>query len=1123
MKTAKKNNGRIALLVALLTSAAVLTASPAAASAAAPSFQLDVAADTTVAPGGTLHYFIRAINVGDGNGEPFTLTIRLPEGMTSAGITNRNNVTNDPYEPCSGATGAAVVTCTTPLLFAPSIFAATDLQVDVAPDAEGTLITEVEFSGGGGQPQVRKDATRIAASPPAYGVDSFDGSVDADANGTAFTRAAGHPYSNLTSIAFNTERNPNPLIGDLWPISQPRDVAVELPPGFIGSPAAAAQCTAGQLANSITATDVRPLCPPASQVGLTTITVSKPSNVDKVEGPLPVFNMVPPPGVPARFGFNVDGTVVVLDARVRSGSDYGVTVDARNISEGLALAASDLTFWGVPADSSHDPLRACPGEHAPSLGGQPCHAEVAPRAFLRNPTSCTAPAGSPVPDALVTTIHTDSWADPGARDAEGHPDLSDPAWRSDQFLSHLPPGKPAPGPDQLPTDCGEVPFTPSITVQPTTNKADSPTGLDVDLTMPQGCWDAKATLAEVEAALCQADVKDSFVTQPVGTRVNPAAAAGLTGCSEAQIGYLGAGPMPNPTRFTGAAPTCPDSSKIGTVEIESPLIEHTLTGAIYQARQDENPFGATLAFYTVADADGVMIKLPAEVRTDPNTGQVTTIFRNSPQLPFSHYRLHFFGGAHAPLITPPTCGIKATRSTFTGWANPEAPAHLTDYFEITEGANGAPCPNGDRERPFAPRFEAGTVNPLAGAFSPFVLKVSREDGEQELSGLETTLPPGLIGRLAGIPYCPEAAIQAAGLARGVFEQAAPSCPAASQVGVSDASAGAGPEPFHNPGKAYLAGPYKGAPLSLAILTPAVAGPLDLGTVVVRAALHVDPETTQIHVTSDPIPSVLREGGNGFPLDLRQVLVQMNRPDFTLNPTNCDPMSVDGTISSTLGTSAAVSNRFQVGNCDRLGFKPKLSLRLKGKTNRGGNPALRATLKMPSGGANIARASVALPHSEFLDNAHIKTICTRVQYAEGGGGGAGCPPGSVYGHATAWSPLLDRPLSGPVYLRSSSHKLPDLVASLDGQIHVDLDGTIDSVNGGIRNRFEVVPDAPVSKFVLTMQGGKKGLLENSRNLCASVNRASVRFDAQSGRTADSRPPLKAAGCAKHRKRHGQGHR
>jgi hypothetical protein len=323
----------------------------------------------------------------------------------------------------------------------------------------------------------------------------------------------------------------------------------------------------------------------------------------------------------------------------------------------------------------------------------------------------------------------------------------------------------------------------------------------------------------------------------------------------------------------------------------------------------------------------------------------------------------------------------------------------------------------------------------------------------------------------------------------------------------EVGAGAGPAPYYAHGTVYLTGPYKGAPLSMAIVTPATAGPFDLGTVVVRTALYVDPETAVITAKSDPIPHILE----GIPLDVRTAAVKIDRPSFTINPTNCDPLAVKGIAVSTLGQPASLENRFQVGECGALGFKPKLSLRLFGKTKRGGNPRLRAVLRMPSGGANIARTSVALPHSEFLDQAHIRTICTRVQFAADQ-----CPAGSIYGNATATSPLLDYALEGPVYLRSSSNPLPDLVIALRGPasqpLEVDAVGRVDSVHGGIRTSFETVPDAPLTKLVLEMQGGKKGLLENSRNICKGTNHATAKFDAQSGKTHDFKPTL-AAQCGK----------
>jgi hypothetical protein len=1114
---------RLVLLGACLLAIALLA--PAASASAQARFRVASLSNTTAAPGSSLYYELQVNNVGDADadgtgGEPVVLSAQLPPGVTVEKVAPTGDLDFSLVEgwTCSGngsgssggVEGATAFSCSIatvipkngspgPGIVGPFITA----HVDVGLASATTVSASFEVSGGGALSGSTTDPTRISGSPPPFGVDAFDFQVGEE-SGAAATRAGAHPFDVTTSIDFNTVSDPRPINGDLWPAEPTKDVAVDLPPGFLGNPAGVDQCTAVDLANSA-ATAARPLCSPSSQVGSVLVRVNAGAGgnvvVKELQGPLPVFNMVPPPGAPARFGFNVLGVPVLLDARLRSDGDYGLSIDAANVSEGLPIVGNSITFWGDPAAAVHDAERACPGVEAPIQGGPTCSVGIPDVAFLRNPTSCTE-------KGLATALHIDSWAHPAARTAAGTPDLSDPRWVSATSVSHeapgypLPPSDPGRGAEVGLGGCDKVPFTPDITVRPEITAADSPTGLDVDLTMPQEALRDPQQVA-------QADVKDSIVTQPVGVRINPATADGLTGCSEAQIGLIGTGfPMPNPIHFNQADPACPDSSKIGTVEIDSPLQEEPLRGFIYQARQGENPFGSTLAFYTVAQGQGLILKLPAMVRSDPQTGQVTTVFKNNPQLPFNHYRLHFFGGSRAPLITPPTCGTFTTHSTFTGWANPDTLVQTEDSFQITEGANGTPCPNGEGGRPFKPSFEAGTVNPIGGAYSPFVLKVGREDGMQELSGIETTLPPGMIGKLAGIPYCPEAAIAAARATRGLAEEAGPSCPAASQVGISDASAGAGPTPFHNPGRVYLAGPYKGAPLSVVIVTPAVAGPLDLGSVVVRVALRLDPVTTQIRAVSDPIPTSIIETGDGFPLDVRQIVVQLNRPEFTLNPTSCAPMSVSGHLTALQGASADVASRFQVADCDRLAFKPKLALELKGSTKRSGNPSFRATLTMPKApGANIARAAVTLPHSEFLDQGHIRTVCTRVQYAAGAGGGSQCPPGSIYGHARAFSPLLDQPLEGPVVLRSSSNTLPDLVASLDGQIHVDLVGRIDTHNSGIRNTFDLVPDAPVSKFVLTMQGGKKGLLENSTALCRGTHRATVLFDGQNGKVADMRPPLK----------------
>ena len=528
-----------------------------------------------------------------------------------------------------------------------------------------------------------------------------------------------------------------------------------------------------------------------------------------------------------------------------------------------------------------------------------------------------------------------------------------------------------------------------------------------------------------------------------------------------------------------------------------------------------------LAIYLAVEDQktGIIAKLAGEVTPDPQTGQLTALFKDNPQLPIEEIETHFFNGPKAALKTPLACGTYTTTSTLTPWSTPEgADANLSDSFATSVAAGGSgPCPSSEAGAPNTPSFTAGTTTPQAAAFSPFVLKLSREDGSQQLTGLDATLPKGLTGKLAGIPYCSEAQIAAAKAREapnmGAVEQQSPSCPLASEVGSVTVGAGAGITPLYVSGHAYLAGPYRGAPLSLAIITPALAGPFDLGAVVARTALYVNPETAQIHAVSDPLPSIIQ----GIPLDLRSIALKMDRPDFTRNPTSCDPTQILEAASTLADQSAALISPFQVGGCGALKFKPKLAISLKGATKRTGHPALRATLTYPKDGryANIEDAQVTLPHSEFLDTTHIATVCTRVQFAADS-----CPKASIYGFARAFTPLLDKPVEGPVYLRSSNHKLPDLVAALNGQVDVDLVGRVDTGKAnGIRNSFEAAPDAPVSKFVLEMKGGRKGLLVNSEDICRKPQRALASYLAHNGMSYEATPLIKNSCGAKAKKKHG----
>lgn len=1083
----KRQSNRVALLfavaVALILPVFGVTASAASAD---PAWRIDTLATTTAAQGDSLRYIVQMTNDGnvpsEATADPWTLTVTLPPGLGAAAAGGLLLVGQGWECPDLSASPPSFTCVNSSASLDPHGF--TTLFVEAAVEASaGVLTSQFEISGGSAAVASTVDPTTITPDLPAFGVDAFDGQTTADAAGTPQTRAGAHPYSVSTSIDFNTAPNSEPMKGSPWPIEPAKDIVVDLPQGSFGDPSGLAQCDFSDLSNSA-GTSVKALCPPASQVGTTLVRTNRAElflNTFNVLlsgslGPVPVFNLRPPPDVPARLGFNVAGTIVTIDAHVRSDSDYGVTATVRAVPEGLALAGTDLTLWGVPASPAHDLERACAGQRAPWENGPSCQSGGALKAFWRNPTSCTPPGVG-----LKTTLRTDSWVHPGD-------------FKEASFVSHDPPGYPYPpsdwGPQSGITGCEKVPFKPSIDLQPASRAAGSPTALSVDLSIPQ--TDAPNTIA-------QSDLRKAVVKLPPGVHVNASSAQGLQGCSPAQIGLHSLGD-----------PTCPSGSKIGTVTVKTPVLADPLQGSIYLASQFDNPFDSLLAVYITAKGSGVQIKLAGQVETLPD-GQVVTTFDDNPQAPFSSLHLEFNGGPRAPLALPSHCGTYTTEAQLTGWSGKVV--NITSPFTVDQE-----CAGGG----FAPKLSAGAQRAIAGATSPFSLRLTRAGNEQQIASLTAKLPPGLTGYLKGIPYCPDAALASISGAAGTgaAQIASPGCPAASRLGTVTVGAGAGSNPFYtDQGRAYLAGPYKGAPLSLAVVAPAVAGPFDLGNVVVRNAIQVDPESAQLTVLSDPLPSVLF----GIPLDLRDIRVDVDRSDFTLNPTSCEPMSVDATVRSTEGAVASPSNRFQVADCAALAFKPKLSLRLSGAVKRSGNPGLRAVLQIPQKGANanISSVAVSLPRSEFVAQDHLADVCTRVQYAAGGGGGAGCPAKSVYGHARAFSPLLGAPLEGPVYLRSNGgdRPLPDLVASLGGQIHLDLVGYVgtDKRTGGLKTTFATAPDAPVDKFILTMPAGRHSLLENSTNICRGTRRATVQMDAHNGMIHDFRPVLDVA-CRPGKQRH-----
>ncbi len=898
-----------------------------------------------------------------------------------------------------------------------------------------------------------------SSASAAFGIASFDGEVTAGPAGEPDTQAGSHPFAVSTTINFNTEEveveeGPGNFVRKTVPQDNIKNVDVELPAGLIGDPSAVPRCTAAQFAAPLGT----PGCPENTQVGTTTIFTLG----TKIT--LPVYNMVPAPGVPAQFGFVVLVDPVIATASVRSqeangGEGYGLDIHLENISQGLPLTGTSLSFWGNPSDPRHDAergacLSASQGQGPMPAGGCP-YVDAPKKPFMTLPTSCTGPQ--------TTRLHVTSW--------QGGEDRS-------AFTTHDKAGR------VLGADgCDQVPFGGSIETSLGTPVADTPSALTVDLRIPQN------TNPE---GLATANLKKSVVTLPPGISINPSTANGLVGCSVAEF-----------DQFSNAPSTCPQNSKIGTVEIVTPLLSQPLSGGIFLARQKENPFGSLIAIYVVAEAQGVLIKLPAEIALDPTTGRLVTTFDNTPQVPFDEFKLNFFGGPSAVLATPDVCGTQPSSAVLTPWSN-AGDVGAGSSVTVSSGASGGGCVGSLGQRPFGLSLEAGTVSNAAALHSPFDFKVSRPDGAQEISTIEATLPQGVLATLRGVPQCSDAAA------------AAGSCGEGSRVGSVIAVAGAGTSPFYvKTGRAYLTGPYKGAPLGLDFVVPAVAGPLDLGTVNVRAGVFVDPTTAQVTVKADQLPRIL----DGIPLRLRSIELAVDRDGFMLNPTSCNPSTVSSHVTSYEGAGASLSDRFQAAGCGALGFAPKLAPKLLGgrkALNRRRHPALQVTVTEPKGQANISKVSFAMPHSILLDQSHIKTICTRVQFSA-----RKCPKASVYGRAQVTTPLLDKPLTGPVYLRSSNHKLPDLVADLKGQFEIVLAGRIDSNRGGIRATFTNLPDAPIAKFVLNMQGGAKGLLQNSVNLCKASangqNRATVKIDGQNGRTHDTNSLLSTACGGKGKKK------
>ncbi len=912
------------------------------------------------------------------------------------------------------------------------------------------------------------------------GSEGFDANVY-DGAGQPTTQAGSHPYAMTFDVDFEGTgpAGENGL----------RDLSFEMPPGLFENPTATRQvyCSAEEFETPRVSPWETSLagesCGDKTQVGTLTVRSTAGGPQARTFG---LFNLVPKRGEPAELGASPYGEPIVFVPSIRQAEgEYGITLKATDIPQGLRVSGLSVSIWGVPWSVVNNEQRGdCLNEAKPAFGwakcsvGPPADSESAPLAYLTMPTSCEEPI-----DFAVTA---DSWQQP------------------------TPLVRPTPGKASL-SGCDKLDFEPHATALLSNPRASSPSGYAFDINVDAGgVTDPVCVAGAVHSTGCApSPVRTAAVTLPEGVSINPSVGAGLGVCTESQF------KAETPLSPFGAG--CPSESKIGDFNVSSPIVSGLIPGNIYLAAPHDNPFGSLLAVYLVAKSirRGILVKVSGELRPDPVTGSLTAVFDRLPQLPYSDLSIRFREGQRSPLATPPACGAVSTEVDFTPWRNQSGVQHQSLPATIAAGAGGGPCPSA--LAPFAPRAVAGSINSRAGAYTPFYLHLRRDVTEQEIVSYSAQFPPGLLGRIAGIPYCPEAAIEAARQSSGVAERDHPSCPAASRIGRTYSGYGVGSVLAYAPGNLYLAGPYRGSTFSVVAIDSALVGPFDLGTVIVRSAVRIDPVTAQASIDAtgtDPIPHII----DGVPIHLRDIRAYIDRSGFTVNPTSCEKFTVASALNgaglrfgdSSDDTLATATAPFQAFDCASLGFKPRIGLRLKGGTERGDHAALQVVVRPRPGDANIRSAQVTLPPSLFLEQGNIKTICSNARFAA-----HTCPPGSIYGHVRAFTPLLEAPMEGPAYLRSSSHSLPDLVFALRGHgIEVDVAGRIDSFKGGIRGTFPTIPDAPVSKFVLTMKAGRRGVLVNAENLCAKAQPATATLVGHANRGWRLHPKLKVE-CKKKR--------
>ena len=1038
---------------------------------------------STLSVGGRGLIVVTAQNRGDAEVEGKASTVVLEDGLPGGVVaTGIEGIAGRPPGN-SGNRGPvncelASLTCRFEGVLLPYEELEVRIAVEVLPEA-GLVeqVNSVRVSGGGAVRGVDASRRINIGSEPEFGVEEYT-LVPENQGGSVDTQAGSHPFQLTSVLTLNQDFDAK---GNPRPVALPKDLAGELPRGLFGNPTPFPQCTETEFSAQVEVQgNIFNGCPPQTAVGVATATIREP-NAGFETIPVPIFNMKPLEGEPARFGFRPLGVVpVFLDTSVATGKGYAITVGSHGIIQIASLLSFKLTFWGVPGDARHNGQRGW--ECLTKVGTCSTVNEVSPPPFLVMPTSCEAP--------FESKLTGDSWAAGGV-----------PSVQAEPVTYKLPVSL---------DGCNHLPFAPSITVEPDVPDASTSTGLTVGVHVSQNA-------ALNPEALAESTLRSTTVVLPKGVALNPSSSNGLEACSETQVGFEGIEPGTGLELFTAGLPQpfCPNASKVGTVKIKTPLLPNPLEGSVYLAAQDENPFGSLIALYIVArdPVSGVLLKLPGEVVPDSVTGQIVSTFKNTPELPFEELELHFFGGERAPLGTPSHCGTYATSAVFVPWSGNE-PVGASFPFGITAGPGGGPCPGA--VLPFDPSLTAGSTNNQAGAYSPFTMTMSRDDGDQGLGSVSLRMPPGLSGTLSGVALCKEPFADEG------------ECGPESLIGETTVSVGLGGEPYTvTGGRVYITGPYDGAPFGLSIVNPAKAGPFDLeknkpcDCLVVRAKIEVDPRTAVLTITSDKtgefkIPSII----DGIPLDTKHINVTVNRAAFTFNPTNCSALSITGSLTSVEEAVSGLSVPFHTTNCATLAFKPSVAASTSGKTSRKDGASLKFKLtypKAPWGSqANVAKAKVDLPKQLPSRLTTLQKACVDKVFEANP---ANCPVASRIGSAKAITPIIPVPLEGPVYFVShGGAKFPELVIELSGYgVKVDLYGeTFISKAGITSSTLRTIPDVPVGTFELTLPQGPYSALAANGNLCTSKLGMPTAFTAQNGLTTHQTTKITVTGCTKPKK-------